>query len=133
MAEYCKLLEWIFRILTALVASKETVYWLKAFEVRPSSVAEMPRTWTADPRFPSNSAGALLRVGPKQGSSSRTGRAAHIVMVCQCDGSDAGRGMQLVNTVSNESHAVPSYRALGVVKDLGNPPEEPTQGSAAEI
>ena len=44
MAEYCKLLEWIFRILTALVASKETVYWLKAFEVRPSSVAEMPRT-----------------------------------------------------------------------------------------
>ena len=76
MAEYCKLLEWIFRILTALVASKETVYWLRAFEVRPSSVAEMPRTWTADPRFPSNSAGALLRVGPKQGSSSRTGRAA---------------------------------------------------------
>ena len=26
--------------------------------------------------------------------------------------------------VSNESHAAPSYRALGVVEDLGTPPDE---------
>ena len=30
----------------------------------------------------------------------------------------------MVSAVSNESHATPSYRALGVVKDLGNPPDE---------
>ena len=51
-------------------------------------------------------------------------------MMCQCDGSDAGYDMQLVSAVSNESHAVPSYRALGVVKDLGNPPDESAESES---
>ena len=31
---------------------------------------------------------------------------------------------------SNESHATPSYRALGVVKDLGNPPDESAESES---
>ena len=76
MAEYCKLLEWMFSDSDGSDRLEKIQVLTRALEVRPSSVAAMPRTWTADPRFPSNSAGALLRVGPKQGSSSRTGRAA---------------------------------------------------------
>ena len=36
----------------------------------------------------------------------------------------------MVSAVSNESHAVPSYRALGVVKDLGNPPDESAESES---
>ena len=36
----------------------------------------------------------------------------------------------MVSAVSNESHAVPSYRALGVVKDLGNPPDESAENES---
>ena len=36
----------------------------------------------------------------------------------------------MVSAVSNESHATPSYRALGVVKDLGNPPDESTESES---
>ena len=36
----------------------------------------------------------------------------------------------MVSAVSNESHATPSYRALGVVKDLGNPPDESAESES---
>ena len=36
----------------------------------------------------------------------------------------------MVSAVSNESHAAPSRHALGVVKDLGNPPDESAESES---
>ena len=38
--------------------------------------------------------------------------------------------MQWLVQSQNESHATPSYRALGVVKDLGNPPDESAESES---